>query len=864
MATVLLLAGQLLSCVYTGVPVYAETTGGEVSEAVVADTELFVGDIQGTRDDTVVVSEDAQTAMEEAGAVSDDVKSPAEAAGTILDGVNAVDEDTVTAPDDLLTDTSLSDEDLETIVEYPEPDAEVSGMDAEGLIEEMDPLESAESTAPVSNLTVYLEETITIDDPVVAKGSTSTQGSRKMLRSLRSTASEDTFTGLFYDQLDATARIFYNLRYQKFATERQTSAVTTTYTRKTQIYRFAIDNSFVEITDGKAGITDAAALRLTDAYREGYESLLYELRASFDALCFDHPEIFWTRSTNVSIGFGLDQDEEGNYYLYLSKLTLTPVEAFSGASGLLDAFDAGVAAAVEQIRASCDYDEDGTASNMELLQAIHDYICEICYYDYDGLRAYQQTEESTTDYHIFTPCGAFVESVGSGVVCEGFSKAFKVLCDRFDIPCILILGYQSASSTLAHEWNAVLADGEWFLVDLTNDDSRAGYNNERKYTYFMCPDISGRIYTTQLGGGDKTDNSTYHWVTRAKIFFYPQIADGSHTFTAQDPEGTACEHYIKYVCNEDPQVCFWLIKEHSFSKVQDKIEASCEEAGSEAVYACASCGAQTGGEVIPAAGHTFGQTIEKVEATCTEDGKEAGRICEVCGHTEGLEIIPSPGHQFKEIERKEPTCKEDGQEAGRICEVCGYSEGLETIAATGHHFQNGICSGCGAYDLSKAQIDHINKQSFYYGPVTPAVKVHVGNRTLKEGRDFKVEYVSNTKVGYAKAVVSPLGDNIGTTSITFRIVPKPVEIKRVKALNSGKLKVVWKRIKDITKYQIQISRKRNFSGSSMYRAGSGVKTRNIGGLKHGRTYYVRIRAYKTVGGKRFHGYWSPAVKVKTK
>lgn len=60
-----------------------------------------------------------------------------------------------------------------------------------------------------------------------------------------------------------------------------------------------------------------------------------------------------------------------------------------------------------------------------------------------------------------------------GPVCEGYAKAFKVLCDELEIPCVLVEGdarssrYQTAG---AHMWNYVMVDGGWYAVDVTWND----------------------------------------------------------------------------------------------------------------------------------------------------------------------------------------------------------------------------------------------------------------------------------------------------------------------------------------------------------------------------------------------------------
>ena len=67
-------------------------------------------------------------------------------------------------------------------------------------------------------------------------------------------------------------------------------------------------------------------------------------------------------------------------------------------------------------------------------------------------------------------------SIGStGPVCEGYARAFKVLCDVYDIPCVLVEGYVKNTRTDPeaefHMWNYVkMEDGKWYAVDVTWND----------------------------------------------------------------------------------------------------------------------------------------------------------------------------------------------------------------------------------------------------------------------------------------------------------------------------------------------------------------------------------------------------------
>ena len=81
------------------------------------------------------------------------------------------------------------------------------------------------------------------------------------------------------------------------------------------------------------------------------------------------------------------------------------------------------------------------------------------------------------------------KSGNDGPVCEGYARAFKVLCDRLGIPCVLTEGYAQTGLTAKkelHMWNYVKLDGKWYAVDVTWNDPfisssnavKSGHENE--------------------------------------------------------------------------------------------------------------------------------------------------------------------------------------------------------------------------------------------------------------------------------------------------------------------------------------------------------------------------------------------------
>lgn len=90
---------------------------------------------------------------------------------------------------------------------------------------------------------------------------------------------------------------------------------------------------------------------------------------------------------------------------------------------------------------------------------------------------------------------------------------------------------------------------------------------------------------------------------------------------------------------------------------------------------------------------------------------------------------------------------------------------------------------------------------------------------------------------------------------------------KVQKISTGKksITVQWKKISNISAYQVQIATNKKFTKNKktfkVSKKSTKVKIKN---LKAKKKYYVRVRSYKTVNGKRNYSKWSAIKTVKTK
>lgn len=137
--------------------------------------------------------------------------------------------------------------------------------------------------------------------------------------------------------------------------------------------------------------------------------------------------------------------------------------------------------------------------------------------------------------------------------------------------------------------------------------------------------------------------------------------------------------------------------------------------------------------------------------------------------------------------------------------------------------------------------------------------------------DYTVKYSSGCKnVGKYAVTVTFKGEYKGTYTRTYNVVPQGTKLKSVKA-GKKSFKATWKKQKTQTSgYQLAYSTSKKFAEKVKTTTVSknGTVKKTVKKLSKKKTYYVKVRTYKTVkSGKKtikLYSGWSAAKKVKTK
>ena len=397
------------------------------------------------------------------------------------------------------------------------------------------------------------------------------------------------------------------------------------------------------------------------------------LYGAMDAFFYDHPEVFWCNRANFGYtgahpytdgtvtykdnGDGTTDITFHAFHIY------SGIELWTGASSEISIFQDAVNSAVSEISKESGMDGSDAVKS----KVIGDYVA--------GRTAYESTDAAHTAY------GALCEGKA---VCDGYTKAFNLLCSKFGIKTVMGSGLVTVSSGQeSHAWSYVDINGTWYMTDITFNDTGLC---EEDYTLVGSNTKVGNATSTiaQL----RTKYTEFSSTDYSSSFTQPVIAsDAYHEYTETSRTEPTCTSTgiseLTCLIHGEEKTETLPMAAHTPDKIVILKQPTCVDSGLESVR-CSVCGAEIEQKTIPATGvHTYSDWEVTMKPTCTEEGVKT-RTCTVCGKTE-TETVPATGHSASGWTlSKAETCGEDGLEVKK-CLVCGEVLDQRTIPATGDH-----------------------------------------------------------------------------------------------------------------------------------------------------------------------------------
>lgn len=254
---------------------------------------------------------------------------------------------------------------------------------------------------------------------------------------------------------------------------------------------------------------------------------------AWDAFVYDHPEIFWidiSGTTNQGVGYG--------QYFYTMTLRLQDAQAGTSSYNRYyrthpDELKSDQAQMLSQARAVAKQAAE-LGTRYEQIAYIHDWLA--------ANNRYNDTAAADLSRYPLAhqAVSALVPDREGGPVCDGYSKAFQLICDLLDIPCVCISGTGiSGGKAGSHMWNAVqMEDGKWYGVDVTWDDTDSKGGRGATDTFLLVGTetvVEGRV--TFRDGHVPAGNFSKDGYE----FAYPTLSKTAYEANTRDTSGTKLE-----------------------------------------------------------------------------------------------------------------------------------------------------------------------------------------------------------------------------------------------------------------------------------------------------------------------------------
>ena len=229
-------------------------------------------------------------------------------------------------------------------------------------------------------------------------------------------------------------------------------------------------------------VRQAAQNAVLKIYNEEYDIMKSFLPYAFFSLNYDHPEFFWIGNAynyGASYGYQISYyPSKGTgtasysidlmFHLYANGFDIRT----NGVGSYDFCYTTNLANGVKQFKANKEVIlAQCSGTRYEKLIAAHDWLTHHNCYNYYYLQGYGQGSIGDTPWSAFSAMEGNNDQ--QAPVCEGYARAFKVLCDDMDVPCILMSGnvLDGNGNTGGHMWNYVqMEDEKWYVVDVTWDD----------------------------------------------------------------------------------------------------------------------------------------------------------------------------------------------------------------------------------------------------------------------------------------------------------------------------------------------------------------------------------------------------------
>lgn len=189
------------------------------------------------------------------------------------------------------------------------------------------------------------------------------------------------------------------------------------------------------------------------------EKVRSDIAVAYQALGDDYPELFW-----LPASYYISSSSDQTAICFSGNISGTKCSYLVSKSKVASMKKELEEKAEEIVKAT-----ENISTQYEVELYLHDYLCENTEYDLNSEFKYT----------------AFGALVSKKAVCEGYSRAFAMLCSKAGINSFIMRG---TSRNQNHSWNLVNIENSWYNIDITWDDQTSSGAKSALYSYFNLTD----------------------------------------------------------------------------------------------------------------------------------------------------------------------------------------------------------------------------------------------------------------------------------------------------------------------------------------------------------------------------------------
>ena len=262
------------------------------------------------------------------------------------------------------------------------------------------------------------------------------------------------FDGTIYSQLTPRQKTLYNIM-DETSVDKVLASPSSSGNANTKQVTSTVEGLSGTVIDGY--FSNDGSFHGTDNSNLFISNLFHDMSVVPLAIYYDVPAAIWCINVSSSISF----ETVGSNQVKITTIDYLYNLEFQGREKQL--YDE-MNAAVDRIIAAVINPNDDRYTKISKLQ---EYMIKNNKYSDD-------LANNPTMIHL--PYSALIFGDNYDPVCNGYASAFKMLCDKLKIPCVMVTSFWDAGNGAeeGHAWNNILMDdGYWYNLDLTNDGSQS-------------------------------------------------------------------------------------------------------------------------------------------------------------------------------------------------------------------------------------------------------------------------------------------------------------------------------------------------------------------------------------------------------